>query len=102
MKPKEYRGKVVGRSSSGLRDATKWISTQPPMQTVAKRLASDSFVLLGVTTDPFPAARAASAGREALKQAVNASTVDAVWYDLFLNGKPGPIQTAWNARFVTY
>jgi hypothetical protein len=24
------------------------------------------------------------------------------WYDVAPNGEPGPIQTAWNARFVTY
>ncbi len=102
MKLSEYRGKVVALFF-GIVDATKGFQLQPPMQTVAKRLASDSFVLLGVTTDPFPAARAASAGREALKQAVDASTLPMrFWYDLAPNGKPGPIQTAWNARFVTY
>ena len=70
---------------------------------MAKRLSSDSFVLLGVTTDPFPAAKAPSASRKALKKAMDVGNLPMrLWYDLAPNGKPGPIQTAWNARFVTY
>ncbi len=102
MKLSDYRGKVVALFI-GIVDETRGFQLKPPMRDVAKRLTNESFVLLGVTTNPFPVVTAPSASREALKKAVDAGDLPIrFWYDLAPNGKPGPIQTAWNARLVTY
>ena len=101
MKLSDCRGKVVALIFSVV-DQTKGFQLQPPMRAVAKRLAGESFVLLGVTASPFPGTPAPSASREALKKAMDSSDLPIrFWYDLDREGKPGPIQTAWNARFVT-
>ncbi len=102
MKLSDYRGKVVALFF-GVVDATRGFALQPPMRAVASGLASESFVLLGVTAEPFPAGAATGASREALKKAMDpASLPIRFWFDLAPGGKPGPIQKAWNARFVIY
>ena len=104
MKLSDYRGRVVAiyfcspiqlRATGTGRPAsiTEWV------RSVAERHATDPFALLGVTTvgarpDNDP---------EAFKTSLKASRLPArFWWDIGPDGKPGAIQTAWNAHVGLY
>ena len=101
MKLSDYRGKVVALFF-GVVDASKGFELQPPMQAVVKRLTSESLVLLGVTANPFQSAPGTDRESGSKKAMDSSGLPIRFWYDLGPDGKPGPIQTAWNARFVIY
>jgi RNA polymerase sigma factor (sigma-70 family) len=100
MRLSDYRGKVVALFF-GVVDGSRGFQLQAPMRATAKRLTNESFVLLGVTTTPLQ--KAPSPDRDSLKKVIHADNLPIrFWYDVAPNGEPGPIQRAWNARFVTY
>ena len=111
MKLSDHRGKVVALYFSVLDvsevtpDAAK-VRRAPPVgesvREVAKRHANEPFVMLEVATvNPL---QGAYPPRAALKNALAASGLPArFWFDSpDQNGKPGPIQTAWNANWDMY
>jgi hypothetical protein len=66
---------------------------------VAERHANDGFALLGVTT----VGPARNGDRDSFKSSLKASGLPArFWWAIGQDGKPGPIQTAWNARLDLY
>ena len=71
---------------------------------VAKRHANEPFVLLGVATaSPSAGTASPNPDREAFKEVLKASGLPArFWVDPDQNGKPRPIQTAWNAHIDLY
>jgi RNA polymerase sigma factor (sigma-70 family) len=104
MKLSDYRGRVVALyfcMSTQLRaDGTgRPASVTEFVREVAESHATDPFVLLGVTT-PGPGR---TSDREFFTTALKASRLPArFWWDIDPDGKPGPIQTAWNARMGLY
>jgi hypothetical protein len=69
------------------------------VRAVAESHASDSFALLGVTT----VAPGRKFDRTAFQTSLKASGLPArFWWDIGQDGKPGPIQSAWNARTDLY
>jgi RNA polymerase sigma factor (sigma-70 family) len=100
MKLSDYRGKVVALYFCGpvqlSADGTgKSAMVTEEVREVAERHANDPFVLLGVTT-VSPGRRV---DREGFRALLKASGLPArFWWDLEPDGKPGPIQAAWNAR----
>jgi RNA polymerase sigma factor (sigma-70 family) len=114
MKLSDYRGKVVALYFSVLDvsdvapDTVKMQRVSPgsvSVPEVAKRHANEPFVLLGVATvNPLLGAAIPNPDRDELKKALAASGLPArFWFDPpDQNGKPGPIQTAWNANWDMY
>jgi hypothetical protein len=69
------------------------------IRSVAETHTKDSFALLGVTT----IGPGRNWDREAFQTSLKASGLPArFWWDIGQDGKPGPIQTAWNARIAFY
>lgn len=103
MKLSDYRGKVLALFFARV-DPTSGLQLPPPLLTVVRRLANQPVVLLGVTTaSPLPDAPRGTPDRESLKKTIESSDLPIrFWYDLLENGKPGPIQTAWNTSGVIY
>jgi RNA polymerase sigma factor (sigma-70 family) len=104
MKLSDYRGRVVAIyfcMPNQLQAA--WTDRPAPLtesiRGVAESHAKDSFALLGVTT----VAPARNWDRETFRTSLKASGLPArFWWDIGQDGKPGPIQTAWNARMDLY
>jgi hypothetical protein len=104
MRLSDYRGKVVAIYFCGSVQFGTEATGQPAVITervrsLAMNHASDSFALLGVST--------LSPGRmtevESFKKSLKASGLPArFWWDIAPDGKPGPIQTDWNARIDFY
>jgi hypothetical protein len=69
------------------------------VRSVADRHSNDPFSLLGVSTvSPIR-----NLDREGFKSLLKTSRLPArFWWDVKQDGKPGPIQTAWNARIGLY
>jgi hypothetical protein len=66
---------------------------------VARSHAAEPFAMLGVTTVGMGRA----SDQESFKTSLRASGLPArFWWDISADGKPGPIQTAWNARVDLY
>jgi hypothetical protein len=104
MKLSDYRGRVVAIYFC-MPDQLQVAGTDRPapltesIRGVAESHAKDSFALLGVTT----VAPARNWDREAFRTSLKASGLPArFWWDIGDYGKPGPIQTAWNARIAFY
>lgn len=104
MKLSDYRGRVVAIcfcTPAQLRvDGTgRPAPIAESLHRVAESHAKDSFALLGVTTtDPDRIW-----DRQASQTSLKASGLHArFWWDIRWDGKPGPIQTAWNARIELY
>jgi RNA polymerase sigma factor (sigma-70 family) len=100
MKLSDYRGKVVvlyfgAPVAPGGVGAHAAAPVTAAVDEIARRHAGDPLAILGVSTvNPGP-----SAGREAYQWALKASKLPArFWWDLEPPNRPGPIQTAWNAR----
>jgi len=104
MKLRDYHGRVVAIYFCAPRQLDADGTNQPAIVTkgvrgVAHRHANEPFALLGVATVDL----GRSTNREAFKSLLNASGLPArFWWDPDQNGKPGPIQTAWNARVDLY
>ena len=104
FKLSDYRGRVVAIYFCGPTQLNADGTNQPAMVTdsvrrVAQRHANEPFTLLGVATVSF----GRGADRESFKSSLKASGLPArFWWDLDQNGKPGPIQTAWNAGMDLY
>jgi hypothetical protein len=104
MRLSDYRGKVVTLYFCGPVQLSADGNGKPAPVTqsvrgVALRHAKEPFALLGVAT-PSPG-RALE--REAFAKALQASGLPArFWWDQGPDGKPGPIQTAWNGRIDLY
>ncbi len=104
MKLSDYRGRVVAvyfctpnqlRAGGTGRPAPITESVRG----VALSHANDAFALLGVTTVGF----GRNGDRAACQSSLKASGLPArFWWDIGLDDKPGPIQTAWNARLELY
>jgi hypothetical protein len=104
MKLSEYRGRVVLlffcmpnqlRAAGTGRPAgiTKGAAS------VARKHSSDPFTMLGVTTVGV----GVNADKDSFKASLKSSALPArFWWDIAADGKPGPIQTAWNARVDFY
>jgi hypothetical protein len=100
----DYRGRVVAlyfcvpdqlRTDGTGRPAT----ITEGVRSVALNHANDAFAVLGVTT----VGPGGNFDREAFKTALHASGLPArFWWDIGPDGKPGPIQIAWNARVGLY
>jgi hypothetical protein len=104
MKLSDYRGRVVAIYFC-MPNQLQAAGTDRPapltesIRGVAESHAKDSFALLGVTT----VAPARNWDREAFRTSLKASGLPArFWWDIGQDGKPGPIQTAWNARVDLY
>ena len=105
MKLSDYRGRVVAiyfcsaQSATGRRDRPAGIHHRIGGAGVAESHANDAFALLGVTTVGF----GRNGDRDAFQSALKASGLPArFWWDIGQDGKPGPIQAAWNARIDLY
>ena len=99
MKLSDYRGKVVALHFGDVRGFGGRSPILASMRDVAKAHESEPFVVLGVATaNPFPGPATPNTDRDSLKKALTASGLPGrFWFDPDQNGKPGPIQTAWNA-----
>ena len=104
MKLSDYRGKVVALYFGDVRGFSSRSPILAPLREVAKAHKSEPFVLLGVATaNPFAAPAVPNADRDASRKALAASGLPArFWFDPDQNGKPGKIQTAWNASGALY
>ena len=104
MKLSDYRGRVVViyfcmpnqlRAAGTGRPA----AITEGVRAVAERHVNDAFALVGVST----IGPGRSADRQTFKTLLQSSGLPArFWWDIEQEGKPGPIQTAWNARMGTY
>jgi hypothetical protein len=100
MKLSDYQGRVVAvyfcmpnqlRADGTGRPA----GITESVRGVAERHANDGFALLAVTT----VGPARNGDRDSFKSSLKASGLPArFWWAIGQDGKPGPIQTAWNAR----
>jgi hypothetical protein len=104
MKLSDYRGKVVALYFCGpvqlyAAETGKPAQVTESVRGVALRHAGEPFALLGVaTSSPGRALE-----REAVAKLLQASGLPArFWWDQGPDGKPGPIQTAWNGRINLY
>jgi RNA polymerase sigma-70 factor (ECF subfamily) len=104
MKLRDYRGKVVALYFGGPTQLAPDGTGKPAPVTetvrgVSLRHAGEPFAVLGVAT-PSPGR---GLQREAFRRSLRASGLPArFWWDLGPDGKPGPIQTAWNGRVDLY
>jgi len=104
MKLSDYRGRVVAIYFCMPNQLRADGTGRPAMITesvrgVAERHANDPFALLGVST----VSPGRTSDREAFKSSLKASALPArFWWDISQDDKPGPIQTAWNARIDVY
>jgi hypothetical protein len=104
IKLSDYRGRVVAiffcAANALQADGSGWpATTTERVRAVAESHASDSFALLGVTT----VAPGRMFDRTAFQTSLKASGLPArFWWDIGQDGKPGPIQSAWNARTDLY
>jgi hypothetical protein len=104
VKLSDYRGKIVALYFCSAVQFSADGTNKPAMVTegvreVAERHANDPFILLGVTT-VIPSRQP---DREAFRLLLKASNLPArSWWDIEPGGRPGPIQTAWNARIGLY
>ena len=104
MKLSDYRGRVVAIYFCKPQQLQADGTGQPAFVTesvrgVAETYAKDSFAVLGVTT----VSPGRNWDRQAFQTALKASGLPArFWWDIGQDGKPGPIQTAWNARIAFY
>ena len=105
MKLSDYRGcrdvAIYFSMPNQLRaDGTREPATvTKSLRGVAESFANDAFALLGVTTVGF----GRDGDREAWRSSLKASGLLArFWWDIGQDNKPGPIQTAWNARLDLY
>jgi hypothetical protein len=104
MKLSDYRGRVVAiyfcMPNKLQADGTGRPATiTESVRGVAETHAKDSFALLGITT----VGPGRNWDREAFKTSLKASGLPArFWWDIGQDGKPGPIQTAWNAGLDFY
>jgi hypothetical protein len=104
MKLSDYRGKVVALYFCGPVQLSADGSGKPAPVTqsvrgVALLHAKEPFALLGVAT----ASPGRALEREAFAKLLQASGLPArFWWDQGPDGKPGPIQTAWNGRIDLY
>jgi hypothetical protein len=104
MKLSDYRGRVVAIYFCGPNQLQADGTGRPATITesvrgVAETHAKDSFALLGLTT----VGPGRNWDREAFKTSLKASGLPArFWWDIGQDGKPGLIQTAWNARIAFY
>jgi RNA polymerase sigma factor (sigma-70 family) len=104
MRLSDYRGKVVALYFCGptqLRsDGTgKPAPVTETVRGVALRHANEPFALLGIATS----SPGRELERESFKRSLQASGLPArFWWDQGPDGKPGPIQTAWNGRIDLY
>jgi RNA polymerase sigma factor (sigma-70 family) len=104
MKLSDYRGRVVAIYFCMPNQLQADESDRPAAITgsvrgVAETYAKDSFALLGVTT----VSPARNWDRQAFQTSLKVSGLPArFWWDIGTDGKPGPIQTAWNARLDLY
>ena len=95
MKLSDYRGRVVAIYFCGSAQLNPGVPVTKSVVEVATRHAGESFAMLGVATD--------GSDRDAATKALTASGLPArFWFDPDRDGKPGPIQTAWNARIDLY
>jgi RNA polymerase sigma factor (sigma-70 family) len=95
MKLSDYRGRVVALYLCGPAQLNDRAPVTKNVSAVALRHEGDRFALLGVAT--------ASSDRDFARKAVTASGLPArFWFDPDRDGKPGPIQTAWNAQIDLY
>jgi peroxiredoxin len=99
MKLSDYRGKVVALYFCGRGQLDSAVGGPAPItvevREVTRRFEGRPFALLGVATD--------GGDRAAFQGALEASGLPArFWWDPGQDGKPGPIQTAWNARIDLY
>ena len=104
MRLSEYRGKVVAIYFCGPLQLNTEATGQSAviterLRSLAMNHASDSFALLGVSTlNPGRMIE-----RESFRTSLEASGLPArFWWDIAPDGKPGPIQTGWNARIDFY
>ena len=104
MKLSDYRGKVVALYFCGPIQLSADGTAKPAPVTVtvrevALRHAKEPFALLGVATS----SPGRAVDREAFKRSLQAGRLPGrFWWDQGPDGKPGPIQTAWNARVDLY
>ena len=104
VKLSEYRGKVVALYFCEPRMMNGRAPITVSVRDVAKHHSKQPFALLGVATaGPLAQDGSPSVDREAFKKALVDSGLPArFWSDPGQNGKPGPIQTAWNTRMALY
>jgi RNA polymerase sigma factor (sigma-70 family) len=104
MKLSDYRGRVVAIYFCMPQQLQADGTGRPAIVTesvrgIAEAHAQDSFALLGVTT----VGPGRNWDRETYRSSLKASGLPArFWWDIGEDGKPGPIQTAWNARLAFY
>ena len=104
FKLSDYRGRVVALYFCGPTQLSADGTNQPAIITqevrkVAQGHVNEALTLLGVGT----VSPGRSADRAAFKSLLNASGLPVrFWWDLDQNGRPGPIQRAWNARLDLY
>jgi hypothetical protein len=104
MKLSDYRGRIAAIyfcMTTQLRaDGTnKPAPVTEFVRSVAERHANDPFALLGVSTVSL----SGNVDRETFKSLLKDSRLPArFWWDIDQDAKPGPIQTAWNARLDLY
>ena len=104
MKLSDYRGRVVALyfcspTQMHANDTRRTPSVTEFVRGVAASHSDDAFALLGVSTVGV----GQNADRESFKVSLKTSGLPArFWWDIGPDGKPGPIQTAWNARLDLY
>jgi RNA polymerase sigma factor (sigma-70 family) len=104
MKLSDYRGRVLAiyfcMPNLLQTDGTvRWATITKSVHGVAARHANDVFAVLGVTS----VGPGHTPDRDAFKASLKASGLPArFWWDIGQYGKPGPIQTAWNATVGLY
>jgi hypothetical protein len=108
MKLSDFCGKVVAIFFRPIQVGAEASNRPAPlaesMRRLVERHANDPFVLVGVATaDPMRGNAIPESDRTAIKRAYAAAALPGrFWFDPPRNGKPGQIQTAWNASSGLY